>query len=81
MTLSIRSRIDITRIEAGKPPRFGTVTPVALALLRGVAMPPIVVAQRGDRLVIRDGRHRLAAHKLVNRSTIDAWIVPSPPEA
>jgi len=65
--------ISIGLIDIDHLPLNETGLATTLALKRGVHMPPIKVAKLTDgRFLIRDGRHRYLAHKLLGRKTIMA---------
>ncbi len=70
MTLNVS---DITTVHS---PRYQHIVAQYVQRLNaGEALPPILVSRdsRG-RLAIVEGNHRLAAHRLAGRTTIEAYI-------
>jgi hypothetical protein len=47
---------------------------VALAVRRGVALPPITVRERPEGYYIVDGRHRVSVARATGQRDIDAWV-------
>lgn len=67
--------IRIEQIEHGKSPLNFKVFSFARAMFWGDVFPPINVEQVSKgKFKLRNGRHRLAAHKLLGRKGIRAHI-------
>jgi len=47
---------------------------IALAHLKGVALPPISVLQRSDGYYVVDGRHRVSVARALGHADIEAWV-------
>jgi hypothetical protein len=47
---------------------------VALAVRRGVALPPITVRKRPEGYYVLDGRHRVSVARATGQRDIDAWV-------
>jgi hypothetical protein len=47
---------------------------VALAVRRGVALPPITVRRRPEGYYVIDGRHRVSVARATGQREIDAWV-------
>lgn len=81
--MRILTEIPIQNIQQARKPRLNLKTlKFAMLLLRGTLFPPIKVRQlRGGNYEVRDGRHRLAAHKLAGKSHIKAYVgIPQHPD-
>ena len=71
--------ISIGLIDIDHLPLNATGLATTLALKTGIPMPPIKVAKLAcGRFLIRDGRHRYLAHKLLGRKTIKARMSVKP---
>ena len=57
---------------------------VAMAMIQGLAIPPIEVVQLGDRYFVRDGHHRVSVAHALGQDEIEAvvtvWAVATAPE-
>ena len=47
---------------------------VALAVRRGIALPPITVVHGSDGYYVEDGRHRVSVARAIGQREIDAWV-------
>jgi hypothetical protein len=47
---------------------------VALAVRRGIALPPITVVHGSDGYYVEDGRHRVSVARAIGQRDIDAWV-------
>jgi hypothetical protein len=47
---------------------------VALAVRRGIALPPITVVRGSDGYYVEDGRHRVSVARAIGQREIDAWV-------
>jgi hypothetical protein len=47
---------------------------VALAVRRGIALPPITVVPGSDGYYVEDGRHRVSVARAIGQRDIDAWV-------
>lgn len=64
--LQMRAKLDVDAID-----RYAT------ALQEGTALPPVLVASLDDdkgALVLVDGWHRVAAHEMISRTSVDATV-------
>ena len=69
----ITKAINIANIEMDRYPLNPTMIPLLDHLRNGGEVPPIkVVVKPSGGYLIRDGRHRVTAYKLLGRETIEA---------
>ena len=54
---------------------------IALAHRRGLALPPVVLRERGDGYYVLDGRHRVSVARALGHPDIDAWVTGATPIA
>jgi hypothetical protein len=47
---------------------------IALAVRRGIALPPIAVVHGSDGYYVTDGRHRVSVARAIGQREIDAWV-------
>ena len=47
---------------------------IALAVRRGMALPPITVVHGSDGYYVEDGRHRVSVARAIGQREIDAWV-------
>lgn len=67
--------IEISLITVNKQPVEGEhIDDFVDVINRGIKIKPITVRQDGSKYVLVDGRHRLAAYKILNKTHIKAVI-------
>ena len=72
MRRTITADVPIDSIDVDRIPLQHRVVDLARAMVRGEKMPPIHVALTDTGFVVCDGRHTLAAARLLGRRTIRA---------
>lgn len=64
--------IDIDLIDYDRLPSLKSVKSLISHLKESKSVPPIKVVKKNGRFILKNGRHRLLAHKILNYKQIKA---------
>jgi ParB-like chromosome segregation protein Spo0J len=66
--------LPLSEIEADEPAFPTLVDDYVAALSKGFKYPPIVCTRTADGYAVKDGHHRVAAARLLQRKFIQAYV-------